>query len=594
MRRVATIALLLLAAGPAAAQSAPVERVQGIAEQVSPPGPPPGGFFQPLAPQPLGAQRLGAQPLGAQPLMQQSPRGGRPAELEVLPAADPELVSLHADGAELQDVLRMIAQNHRLNLVIGPGVGGQVTLEVENARLDEVLDAILGVAGFAWHRRGNLLYVTQLTTGQRLEASVQGRLLRIFPLNYISATDAQAVAAGLLSPIGQVFISESDATDKTRTRELLVVEDVPDAVARVEAYLAEVDQPPRQVLIEAHVLQVSLGDENRHGVNLSQLLRLGHGSLKFQSLRHTGETGDGGDILAPSDGMLITLDGTDISGMVELIQNHTMSRTLASPKVLVANRQEANIQIGQKLGYKTTTTTQTSSLETINFLETGVVLHVVPVISVDGQILMTITPKVSNGRVVDDLPEEDTTELTTTILLPDGGGVVIGGLIKEEDTDNLSEVPWFSKIPYLGHLFRRKAVSNRRTEIIIAMVTRVVPTIDAIRQHELCELQKALPPHAAIDLQRNGPLPPSYISPEWFSAPAEAVPAPTPTLPAPMAPPLSAPVEAGPKDAGPKEAGPRENSPAELAPAAMGPVTIQSLDAGMLETGLLDSDTFLR
>src|SRR5690606_6978600 len=116
-----------------------------------------------------------------------------------------------------------------------------------------------------------------------------------------------------------------------------------------------------------------------------------------ESLRHGGTDADGdeGGILAPTDGMLITLKGHDITGLVELIQSNTDARTLASPKVLVANRQKANIQIGQRLGYKTTTTTQTSSLETINFLDTGVVLDVIPVISDDGQILMTITPKVS-------------------------------------------------------------------------------------------------------------------------------------------------------------------------------------------------------
>lgn len=530
MRQTAVIAWCLLVAGSAAAQR--------------PPNPIPTGspiLSQPtlsdshlIEPNRSGATRSGSDLLEGlrtlSPAMAPagSPTGERaqevrprdvlrgPASLELLPATARELVSLDAQGASLTDVLRMIARNHGLNLVVGPDVTGQVTLSVENAELDEVLDAILGVAGYTWHRRGNLLYVTRLSATVPIGAKLQGRQLRVFSVNYISAADAEGVATGLLSPVGKSFISESDPLDQTRTREILAVEDIPEALARIEAYLAQVDRPPRQVLIEAHILQVVLDDEHRHGINIGNMLRAGGANLSFETLGYANPDA--------KSGMLITLQGNDVDSLVEMIQSNTVSRTLASPKVLVANRQEANIQIGKRLSYLTTTTTQTSTVQSVQFLDTGVVLHVLPVIGDDGQVLMQIQPKVSGGQTNQDtgLPEEESTELSTTVLLPDGGGVVIGGLIKEDDLDSLSQVPWFSKLPYVGRLFERKQVTTQRTEIIIALVTRVVPTVEMTRHHELEELQRVLPPYAAADLRSSPPddpecIVPEYLAPELFA-----------------------------------------------------------------------------
>ena len=91
------------------------------------------------------------------------------------------------------------------------------------------------------------------------------------------------------------------------------------------------------------------------------------------------------------------------------------------------------------------------------------------------------------------------------MLLPDGGGVVIGGLIKEEDFDQVSEVPYFCKIPILGRLFRRSEVTKKRTEIITALVAHIIPSVDQMRQHELNEVRRALPPYAQQELRFLGP-----------------------------------------------------------------------------------------
>ncbi len=403
------------------------------------------------------------------------------------------LVTLVTTGADLNSVLRMIADEHHLNLVVGPDVGGTVNVSIRGAALEEVLDAILGVSGFRWNRNGNLLYVTGSSTSA-MDPRTQGRSVQVYPLNYVAATDVQPVATGLLSDVGNVFVTSSDPKDQMRTRETLVVDDIQAAQVRVSQYLAQVDVPPRQVLIESHVLQVALTEEDRHGINLRNLARI-HGS------RITLEgTGFAEDQTGPS--MALRLDGTDMGAFIELLQSHTNSRTLASPKLSVVNHQEARIQIGQRLPYTVATTTQTTTVQSVEFLDVGIVLTVEPIITDDGNVLMTVLPKVSGGKITESgFPEEETTEVSTTVLMPDGGGLVIGGLIRADDVHTHAFTPFFNRIPLVGKLFERRSDTHRRNELIVALVTHVMPSVCPVRPKENMDLYTVLPEYAQETLK---------------------------------------------------------------------------------------------
>lgn len=454
------------------------------------------GEALPAPPQPQNSARRRA---GETETIEVAPRAGGGAEAVQLERKDSELFSLAATEADLAAVLQMIAEYHSLNLVLGPEVHGPVTVSFNAARLDEILDAILSVSGFTWHRHGNLLYVTRLDRQSTANAQAQGRVVRVFPLDYIAATEAERVVTGLLSPVGQVFVSESSDTDQSRTQELLVVEDIEQSVRRIESYMAQVDVPPRQVLIEAHVLQVTLDDEQRHGINLKALAKAAGGSISLSTVGLADP--------AATPASFFQVDGTDVQGVLELIKTHSYAETLASPKVMVVNRQEAKIQIGSQLGYFVTTTTQTSTLQSVEFLDVGVVLTVTPVISADGNVLLTVNPKVSGGRINPDtkLPEEDTTEVSSAVLLPDGGGLVIGGLIKETLAENDTRVPVLSSLPAVGKLFTKRTHSLRRDEIIIALIARVISNAQCgIRPVEARELERALPPSAKETLWQPG------------------------------------------------------------------------------------------
>jgi hypothetical protein len=176
-----------------------------------------------------------------------------------------------------------------------------------------------------------------------------------------------------------------------------------------------------------------------------------------------------------------------------LIQTTTDSKTLGSPKLLVLNEQEARLQVGDQLGFKVTTTTETSTLESVQFLDVGVVLSLRPRITRDGHVLLNVKPEVSQGEVNPEtgLPEESTTELETDVMLEDGQGMVIGGLIKETDSVTQSKVPYLGDIKGLGWFFRKSEVTKERVEIIVALVPRIQPYDAQWQAFEQGELVRA-------------------------------------------------------------------------------------------------------
>lgn len=393
-------------------------------------------------------------------------------------AADPGSVEIQNLGGEvrlvvrdapLRQVLGLLAESQKLNLVFASVSDASLTVSLDRVPLETALDAILSSCGHTWTMQGNIIHVTQVAEGVAVGPTAQGRRLEVFDLNYAAAADVDLAVKGLLSPVGKSWITSSSPTDNRRTRESIAVEDLPEYVERIAAFIAQSDQPPRQVLVEVQLLQVELDGDRRVGVNFHELGRLGGTGIRFES---TGFA----DKDSPQ-AFFIELAGGDLTSLVELLQTTSDAKTLASPKLLAVNGQLARIQIGEKLPYRLTTTTQTSTQESVQFLDVGIVLEFTPWITHDGRVLMRIRPKVSSGQVnaTTELPEERTTEVETNAFLSDGQGIVIGGLISEETNVDQSKLAVLGDIPYAGALFQRRAEKRLRKEIIVAIMPHLLP-----------------------------------------------------------------------------------------------------------------------
>jgi hypothetical protein len=396
------------------------------------------------------------------------------------------LISLSARDAPLSRVLMLLGQQLKVNIVCPNTVSTPISVTLDRVPLADAMTSICSVAGCTWAHSNGIVQVTSVASSSKLPAEVQGRQLRVLRLDYASATDVESAVKGMLSPVGSSYVSRTMPTDNRKTEEVVVVQDLPSYVQGIEDYVRQVDRPPRQVMIETHVLEVRLAADCNWGVNFSYLFGRSH-LVKFQAKGFA-------DATAPQ-AFFFSFDGTDLDALLQALRTQTQAKSLASPKVLVLNGQEARIQIGKRSGFLVTTTTETSTMQSVNFLDTGVVLRVVPRVTRDGQVLMQVKPEVSDGGIKENgLPEEVTTHVESSVMLPDGRGMVIGGLIKEDAKDEQQKIPWLGDLWLVGKLFQRQAITKERREIIITLLPRIVPDCMADDDRHALEVQRAATP----------------------------------------------------------------------------------------------------
>lgn len=399
------------------------------------------------------------------------------------------LISLVARDASLNALLTMLAEHTGLNIVLTDATNAQVTITLKDVRLEDALDAILSITGNTWTRKNNIILVSNISNAGSLATGVQGTVTRVFQLDYASASDVAEGVAALLSPLGRSFINQMDRTDNHKTKEMVVVEDLPHVVRQIENYIRQMDVPPRQVCIQAHVLQIDLKRTDLHGVNLNRIFSLLGHQLQLQTLGFANSS--------DTTAFMGSFNGNEMGVLIECLQSIADAKTLAQPKLLCLNGQEAKFQVGQKLGYRLISTSQTSTLQSVNFLNVGVILNVTPRISRDDQIMMSVKPEVSTGSVdqTSGLPSSNTTTVETDVLLPNGRGLVIGGLIQETDNANISKIPGLGDIWLLGRLFQKRNIVRERTEVVIFLVPRIVPfdvDFQAITEGEMARAQMPL------------------------------------------------------------------------------------------------------
>lgn len=395
-------------------------------------------------------------------------------------------ITLIVRDASLSRVIALLAQEHNLNIVAANDIDAVISITLRDVPLEEALSAILSVANYTWVKRNNIILITSLTNATPLPADVQGRQFQVFDLDFAKASNVAEAVTNFLSPVGKVTVAESSPSDNRLTQERIVVEDTPESLARIAAFICQVDRAPRQVQIEAHVFEVQLSDNCQCGVNLDALVRISGSNL---NLATTGFANPD----APS-AFLATLDGGDLGGVIEALQTTTDLKTLGSPKVLVLNEQEARIQVGDTIYYTQTTTTETSSQQGAASIETGVILHLIPRITRDGRVLLHVAPEISSAgeRQTPELPPDTRkTQLETDVMLEDGQGMIIGGLIRETDSTVQNKVPYLGEVKGIGWLFRKSEVKKERKEVIIALVPRIQPYDVEWASYEQGELARA-------------------------------------------------------------------------------------------------------
>ncbi|MCA9179451.1 MAG: hypothetical protein KDB14_33580 [Planctomycetales bacterium] len=255
--------------------------------------------------------------------------------------------------------------------------------------------------------------------------------------------------------------------------DVVLVRDYEEVLNQIDQVVLELDRRPRQVAIEAMILTVRLSDNMRLGVNFEMLrnqntVRLVSGS-PLDNLANIAT--------APGTLKFGYLDSS-ITSLIEALENVGETDIVASPRLMCLNKQQAEILIGAELGFVNTTVTQTAATQAVEFLEVGTQLRFRPFITDDDIVRLELQPELSTGTVRIEqgltLPDKEVTKVTTNIICRNGATVIIGGLIREDLTTSVSQLPVLGSMPYLGPAFRRKTQAIDRRELIVLITPRVV------------------------------------------------------------------------------------------------------------------------
>ena len=375
-----------------------------------------------------------------------------------------ELITLAMRNAEIADVMAMLSKTKRVNILLAEDVEGEVSFNLYDVPLNQAIVSIANAAGYAVERRNGTYFVVP-----REEAGDYGEsdltVVKTFKIQYADPAMVQELLRPYLSKYGELTSMPE--------RNLLVIEDLPAFLKRIAVIIDEVDHHPKQILIEAKILEVTLNDEDSYGIDWSDFFssKDGTGSYGTQGLAGAGASS--------STGLVFDVANSEFSGMLTALEEDGRVRTLSTPKLLALDNQEASVIVGDRRGYLVTTTINAVTTESVEFLESGVILKVTPTVDSEGRVMMEIHPEVSTGVVdTNGIPSQTTTEVTTRLLVPSGQTVFVGGLIKHTASETRRGVPVLGKIPGIGRLFSSREKTNVNTETIVLITPRVVDDLD--------------------------------------------------------------------------------------------------------------------
>jgi len=399
---------------------------------------------------------------------------------------------------DIRAVLDGIAKEGNFSVVTSRSINAAsppitVNMSLNDVDVQEALKIVLRTTGLTSRREGAFLYVGTQEDFRDIDTAQDAVRTRIYYPNYVRASELQTLITPLLTrQVGKSSISaaaesgipvssENTGSDSNAQGEVLIVRDYESVLWQIDQIVNDVDKRPRQVAIEAMVLSVRLNDSNRRGVDFALLRDQAH--VRLISGAPLGALTD---ISTKEGGLKVGFLDSSLAVFMDALETIGDTNVIASPRLTCLNRQRAEILIGSKLGYVSTTVTETAATQSIQFLDVGTQLRFRPFISSDGTIRLEVHPEVSSGnvRVLNGftLPDKEVTEVTTNILCYDGSTVIIGGLIREELATTASQIPLLGNLKWAGWLFRRKTETKDRRELIVLISPRIVN--DEVMNHE--------------------------------------------------------------------------------------------------------------
>jgi type IV pilus assembly protein PilQ len=463
-----------------------------------------------LAATPASTNVLGRMIAAQAPAVPAAPTPQAPAAQTPVPAPTSQAgtanrftghpVSLDFAGSDLRAVLRTFSEISGLNIVLDPTITGTVDLKLTDVPWDQALDIILRANKLGYTVEGTIVRIAPLTVladeeTQRRKLSEEQALageLRVLTraLSYAQAKDLQQM-------LTQTVLSQRGSVQTDARTNTLIINDLPDRLARAGQLLDTLDVPQPQVEIEARIVQttrefarnigVQWGFGGRASTALGNTLPLSfpnQGSI-------TGRTGadqgppDGDNVTSTVVGLgvqaatsAVGLAMGSVNGAVNLdvalsaLERQGQGRILSTPRVSTQNNIAAEITQGVQIPLQTVA----NNTVTVTFRDAALTLKVTPQITAAKTVIMAITVENSApdfSRAIRDIPPIDTQRAVTQVLVSDGETTVIGGIYVSRQQASEDRTPGLYRLPLLGWLFKRDNLSDESRELLIFITPRI-------------------------------------------------------------------------------------------------------------------------
>jgi type IV pilus assembly protein PilQ len=426
-------------------------------------------------------------------------------------------IDLDLKDADIHNILRLLADVGKVNIVTADDVSGNITIRMRNVPWDQALDVVLQAKGLGMVWQGNLIRVAPIAVLQKerelriaqakAELDLAPLETRLIPVSYATADELQLRAKELLSPRGSIAVDE-------RTN-VLIARDVAGNLNHIEELVRSLDTQTPQVLVEARIVEATSRYIRDVGIQWGGDLTFSEATgnptgIAFPS--RVGVAGGNYDQQTPTAGLspfqrqiatpnfavnLPAAVGTGAGGALGLsfgsvdnninlsvrlsaAESSGMVRIVSSPRILTLDNREARINQGTLIPFAQISA---QGVQT-TFQEAKLQLLVKPHVTADGSVAMHV-------RINRDEPDFNQTsargdptilkrEAETDLLVMDGHTAVIGGIYTRNTGRNLDQVPFFGDIPILGVLFQRRRASDSRNELVIFLTPRIVNRAEAL------------------------------------------------------------------------------------------------------------------
>ena len=386
-------------------------------------------------------------------------------------------VTMNFRDAQLVNVVRLLASQDNLNLILSGDIKGELTLTLEDVSLETALDAILHVNKYEWFLQDNIIIVQPMTSQRVMSGELTTRIYR---LSYIKGTTATVAVQEALTGRGKIkALSSTQSTeDSGGEQDILMVTDIPGNFDLIDSIIKSLDVEGDQINIAVKFIETTLKHDETIGINwnLRETMYIpGGGEADTTSTIKLGHLNIPGETMS-----FATLTAPVVSAMLDLLANDGDTKLLQEPQVTTMSNSAANIVVGttvpvlvpQGQGSVFGSNPYTYEDQSIN-----VSLNVLPRVNSQDVISMKIDAVVQAvvGYVgAEQRPMVSTRATNTNVRVANGETLLIGGLIFDNDLESMSKMPFLGDLPFLKKIFRYRNTEREQRELLIFITPTVI------------------------------------------------------------------------------------------------------------------------